>query len=148
MSALTILLFNGLHYPVDAIDRAVQWSKLANSSLYALFVVGGKDRKDDYLFPNDLAETGSAGFKDEARTEDRSIITSVMALVKHQASYAKIEVHTRILTDPEVDELHAFFQKANHIIVSNKPEAPLLAINSHRIDKALEGLTAEVERIG
>ena len=143
MSSLTLLVFNGLHLPVDAIDTAIAWTQKTNGKLTVLFIVSEKDQDGGYPFPNDLELTEEPEAGSESIGDDLAIIASTIRLARRQAAFAQIELQTTILPAPKKEKLQQLFESADQIFVTeNTLDPAVLSIDPDRIAAALQGLSA------
>lgn len=103
--AKAALLFNGIKFPFDVVDRAISWAKQSKGSLVAIFLKAEKIDKEGYIFPSDLDAAENLAENNAANTNLSLIIDSNIRILEHQAIGEHIEVRTALLTDPTDEEL-------------------------------------------
>jgi len=146
--ATAILLYNGLHFPVAMIDRAIAWALKSNGDIIALIVLADKDQEEGYPFPNDLDESEELNTDTDAMGEDMAIIASNIRLIRHQATNAKVTLKTHLLPGAPRAQLQNWLEKADQVFIAEEPlDPPVLSINFSKIKTSLEGIAASIEWI-
>lgn len=143
MEPTTILVFNGLHFPMEAINTAVERAQTANTTLSTLFIVSDKDQSDGYPFPNDLEEAEEDTVSDsKVHGEDFAIIASAIRLLRREAASKSISLQTRVLASPAKATLHKYIGSADQVFLAeNTIDPALLSFSREKLLTLLEGLS-------
>ena len=146
--ATAILLYNGLHFPVAMIDRAIAWAANSNGDIIALLVLADKDQEEGYPFPNDLDESEEVSTDNDAMGKDLAIIASNIRLMRHQATIANVRLKAHLLAGAHRAALQEWLEKADQVFISEEPlDPPVLSIDFSKVQTSLAGISAAIEWI-
>lgn len=99
-----LLIFNGIKYPYDLADQAIEWAKKNSLPLHAIFL-SGKEHEEQYPFPSDLDEAQADTDKRDAEYSDMLITESRMKLLADTASGEGVSCTSEILVEPTLEEV-------------------------------------------
>jgi hypothetical protein len=146
--AKAALLFNGIKFPFNVVDRAINWAKQSKGSLVAIFLKSEKMEKEGYVFPSDLDAAENLAENSAANTNLSLIIDSNIRILEHQAIGEQIEVRTALLTNPTDEELLDQLGGSEYIFTSKEIEEPgALTSASNSLKKILKDLPSRMELI-
>jgi hypothetical protein len=114
-----VVLFNGIHFPLSVMDKAITYAKQTGDSLEGIFIEES-EKKEGYGFPSDLDEAQELNTTEDAVTSDRRIIESNMKLLQHAAEAAGVSVAMRHLMDPAENEIRSELKGAAAVFVSSR----------------------------
>jgi hypothetical protein len=146
--AKAALLFNGIKFPFNVVDRAISWAKQSKGSLVAIFLKSEKMEKEGYIFPSDFDAAENLAENRAANTNLSLIIDSNIRILEHQAIGEHIEVRTALLTNPTDEELLDQLGGSEYIFTSKEIGEPgALTSDSSSLKKLLKDLPSRMELI-
>ena len=98
------IIFNGVHFYLPLATTAFSRVKQNNGSVVALFLKAANEPGEGYFFPSDLDAAENLSTNKDADAADKKIIESNIQLLKQQALIDQVELHTKLLEDPSVEE--------------------------------------------
>lgn len=142
-----LIVFNGIKFPHDLVDRAFSWAGENSGNLLALFLAG-HETEESYAFPSDIDAAQKATDKNDADQSDMNIIDSHMKLMEDMAKAKNISCNTKILIEPALDDVLAQVGKKDIIFMeTDNEENSIASIKNFDIDDFVERLPAHIQKV-
>ena len=111
------VIINGTRLPYHVIHYAINKAKESSSGIFALFLKGKHERSKGYGYPSDMHSTELSFFADEVVSEDESMITDNMELIKQMIGDEGIPYQSSLKTNASVDEVAGIIASAELVVM-------------------------------
>ena len=116
MMPTALVIFSGIRFCYEALDRAVAWAQNNQAALQALFVQDAPV-EEGYVYPSDINAAAALTDEADARQDDEQLLQSKIKLVRDKAAAADIDCSIQINNNPSLDDILAVAVKADIIFV-------------------------------
>ena len=99
-----LVIFSGLQFSYDALDRAIAAARQQHEDLQVLFLVE-PPVEEDYLFPSDIDAAESLTDSEDAANDDRRLLHSKVKLIRDKASAAGIDCAISVSNNASVGSI-------------------------------------------
>jgi len=141
-----LIVFGGISFPYNLIDKAAAWSKTNDATLQTLFIVG-KETEEGYPFPSDLDAAENFTDKDDVVRDDVEIIRGQMKFLHDIARAEKITIKSDILVDPSLKDVMEKIRDAGMLFINaNYEETASLSDLSFDIKDLVDRAPCPVEK--
>lgn len=146
--ASVLIIFSGLTFTYDALDRAIAQAKHTGAGLQVLFLVE-KPVEEGYVYPSDIDAAESLTNSQDTATDDRHLLHSKINLIRDKVRAEGIACSIQVSNDPSVDAVLAAADNVSMIFVDVGTGGGEGAAGSLVDPKALsEKATCPVEVVG
>ena len=114
--ASALIVFSGLRFSYDVLDRAIAWAQEHAADLRVLFL-REEPVEEDYVFPSDIDAAEAVTDKADARQDDNQLLQSKMKLIQDKAAAAGIDCTMQVSTDHSIDAILAIAGSVDIIFV-------------------------------
>ena len=121
-----LILINGMDLPYSVMDKAIPIDREKRSKILAIFLQGKKEQKEGYAFPSDLDAAEKGISEEETLKEDKEIISHNSQVVSQMAKSAGLEVESKIIEEPKMEDLRLYFDNADQILIAKDFDEELL----------------------
>lgn len=136
-----IIIFNGIRFPHELVEKTIQWAKENSAGLHAIFL-SGREHEEHYPFPSDLDEAQDATDKHDAEQSDFRVMDSQIKLLEDMAAAQHINCETEIMVNPALNDVLAKTGNADAIFVNAEEESGLMAVTKFEMKELVDRLPA------
>ncbi len=141
-----LVLFNGLRFRYELVNRSIELAVENGSSLHAIFLKSEDEVKEGYIFPSDLDEAQNLNTTQDSEDASISVIISQMKVMADMARTKNIDYEEELLTDPPIEEILNRAKEASIVLIDGEDEEiGLMSVNSFTYKELRKKLSIPVE---
>jgi hypothetical protein len=134
-----LVIFNGIRFSHDLVEKAITWAKQNSGSIKVLFLAS-RETEDQYAFPSDLDAAQNATDKGDAEQSDMRVIESEIQLIENMSRTEDVDCATEIMVEPELDDVveKAKGAAAVYVDVREEGEGSLMEVRKFTMRELVE----------
>jgi hypothetical protein len=111
------VIFNGIRFPFNLMDKAMDWAVAHQASLTAIFLHSSEQLEEGYGFPSDIDAAEELNTDADAERSNETLIRGYFKLLLDNAAAKKISLKIESRTDESKEELVAELKKADKVFL-------------------------------
>ena len=115
------ILFNGIRFPFELMDEAIQWANENNATLTAIFLHSSEQDDEGYGFPSDI--DAAEDFKDDndAQQSNEALLRRYVKVFQDAAIAKKVKLSILSKEDTSKDEVIQLIKNGDKVFVDAGP---------------------------
>lgn len=143
-----LVIFNGIQFSYNLVDRAIDWAVENQAGLHGLFVYSDKEPPEGYIFPSDIDPAEDLYSKKDAEKNNEKIIVGQIKLLTDMARTKGISVNAEQVLNPPLKKILANLEGAEILFIDEKhDDAFLLACTSFKLKDLVKQSKCPVEMV-
>lgn len=116
------VLFNGIRFPFDLMDKSIQWANENQATLTAIFLHSAAQDDEGYGFPSDIDAAKDLKDEEDARESNEKLLRRYIKLLRDGAAAKKVQLTIISKEDNSKDEIIDLIKNADKLFVDDGPD--------------------------